>query len=257
MQELQDRVAVVTGSASGIGLGIATAFVDAGMKVVMADLDERRLGREADTLGSERVETVVCDVSDPDSVARLADAALERFGTVHVLCNNAGILRSGLAWELPLADWEAVIGVNLFGAVHGIRTFVPLMLASGDEGHVVNVGSMASVVPVAGIGPYNVAKHGVLALTDTLAKDFRRVDAPIGVTLVMPGRVVTRLGRPIEAPDLEAPPADAPPDPDVLPADEVGRQVVAAIRENRRYLFTHTGSAADAERRFGRITSPS
>ena len=253
MRELQDRVAVVTGSASGIGLGIATAFADAGMKVVMADLDEKRLTREVAALDPDRVEAVVCDVSDPDAVARLADATLARFGAVHVLCNNAGILRSGPVWELPLSDWEAVFRVNLFGVLHGIRTFVPLMLASGEEGHVVNVGSMASVVPVAGIGPYNVAKHGVLALTDTLAKDLRRAEAPIGVTLVMPGRVITRLGRPMEAPDLEPPPADQAAEPGVLPSDEIGRQVVVAVRENRRYLFTHPERIADAEARFARI----
>src|SRR5262245_12333295 len=160
MRELRDRIAVVTGAASGIGLGIAQAFAAEGMRLMLADVDGDRLGREVEALRAQGVDAhgTVTDVSDADAVDRLAQATLDRFGTVHVVCNNAGVIRPGRTWELPLADWELVLRVNLLGVVHGVRQFVPIMLASGHEGHVVNVASMAAVVPVPGIGPYNASK---------------------------------------------------------------------------------------------------
>jgi NAD(P)-dependent dehydrogenase (short-subunit alcohol dehydrogenase family) len=250
MEQLRDRVAVVTGAASGIGLGIARAFVAEGARVVLADVDETRLDREAAALGTQVAEAVVCDVADPQAVERLAEATTRRFGAVHVVCNNAGIIRAGRSWELPLADWQAVLSVNLLGVVHGIRTFVPLLLESGTEGHVVNVASMAAVTPVPGIAPYNVAKHGVLALSETLDMELRAAGAPIGVTVVMPGRVPTRLGRP----------ADDPGEPDegepgTLPAATIGRMVVDAVRDGRTFLFTHPERVPDVEARFARITA--
>jgi NAD(P)-dependent dehydrogenase (short-subunit alcohol dehydrogenase family) len=252
MQELRERVAVVTGAASGIGLGIATAFVAEGMRVVMADVDEARLEREVAALGSDAVEGVVCDVGDAAAVERLADETLRRFGAVHVICNNAGIIRSGRSWELSLADWNAVLRVNLLGVVHGVRTFVPRLLVSGTEGHVVNVASMAAVVPVPGIAPYNVAKHGVLALSDTLRMELRDCGSPIGVSVVMPGRVPSRLGRAADGPDE---PISRAAEPGVLPASAVGRIVVDAIRNDRMYVFTHPERIADVESRFARITA--
>jgi NAD(P)-dependent dehydrogenase (short-subunit alcohol dehydrogenase family) len=169
------------------------------------------------------------------------------------VCNNAGIIRLGRTWELPLADWEAVLRVNLLGVVHGVRTFVPLLLAGGEAGHVVNVASMAAVVPVAGIGPYNVAKHGVLALSEVLQAELVAAGAPIGVTVVMPGRVRTRLGAPPEAPDPE--PVQVPPlQPGEIDPAEVGAQVVEAMRSNRLYLFTQPDRVAEAVARFARIT---
>jgi NAD(P)-dependent dehydrogenase (short-subunit alcohol dehydrogenase family) len=252
MQQLNDRIGVVTGAASGIGLGIAHAFANAGMKVVMSDVDQTRLAREVAAVGEHRAMGVVCDVADPDAVEALADRAQERFGPVDVVCNNAGIIRGGSVWELPLADWEAVLNVNLKGVLHGVRTFVPRMLAAGTEAHMVNVASMAAVVPVAGIGPYNVAKHGVLALSDTLAIELAAAGAPIGVTVVMPGRVPSRLGKPVEAPDEPEPTTL---DPDMLAADDVGHMVVEAILHDRRYLFTHPERIPEVERRFARITA--
>jgi NAD(P)-dependent dehydrogenase (short-subunit alcohol dehydrogenase family) len=252
MRELRGRVAVVTGAASGIGLGIATAFVAAGMQVVMADLDHARLDREVASFDSDAVAGAVCDVSDASAVERLADETLRRFGAVHVICNNAGIIRSGRTWEIPLADWNAVLSVNLLGVVHGVHTFVPLLLKSGDEGHVVNVASMAAVVPVAGIAPYNVAKHGVLALSDTLRMELRDAGAPIGVSVVMPGRVPSRLGRGPEDP-YEPEPDSA--EPGLLPAAQVGRIVVDAVQTDRMYVFTHPERVAEVESRFARITA--
>ena len=257
---------MVTGAAGGIGLGITRALAAEGARLVLADVDGRTLERRAATMrdGGAEVEPVVTDVADAADVDALARAALARFGAVHVIVNNAGIIRPGRTWELPLADWERVIQVNLLGVVHGVRTFVPLLLAAagrGEEGHIVNVASMAAVLPVPGIGPYNVAKHGVLALSETLEAELAATGAPVGVTVVMPGRVRTGLGRPpsagVDDGDNSAddgPPAEPEPEPGVLEPDEVGRQVVAAVRAGRLHLFTHPERIPEVEARFARIT---
>lgn len=254
MKKLEDRVAVVTGSASGIGLGIVEAFVGAGMRVMLADVDERGLERETARLreAGAIVGAVPTDVGDPASVDALAEATLAMFGEVHVICNNAGIVRPGRTWELSLEDWHDVLRVNLFGVIHGVRRFVPELLSSGDEGHVVNVASMAAVVPVPGIGPYNVSKHGVLALSEALQAELAAESVPVGVTVVMPGRVRTNLGRPSDALDEDV--ASVPLEPGVIEASDVGRQVVAAVRANRLHLFTHPDRLAEVRARFDRIT---
>ncbi len=241
----------MTGAAGGIGLGLAEAFLDRGMHVMLADIaaeplraQERRLLGEGGSVAS-----VVVDVSDPVQVDGLAAAVLSRFGDVHVVCNNAGVIRAGRTWELALADWRAVLDVNLYGVVHGIRTFVPLLLASGHEGHIVNMASMAAVMPVPGIAPYNVSKHGVLALSETLHDELQGAGAAIGVTVVMPGRVPTRLGSPADAPGPLPAPA-----PGELAPRAVGELVVEAVRVGRLHLFTHPERVGDAVARFARIT---
>jgi NAD(P)-dependent dehydrogenase (short-subunit alcohol dehydrogenase family) len=257
VRELKDRVAVVTGAASGIGLGIVDACVAAGMKVMLADVDAGRLETQRARLeaGGAEVAAMIVDVGDGAQVESLAGAVVSRFGAVHVVCNNAGIVRRGRTWELSVADWDAVMRVNLMGVVHGVRSFVPRLLAQGDEGHVVNMASMSAVVPVLEISPYNVSKAGVLALSDILKAELAAIEAPIGVTVVMPGRVRTRLGM---TPDD---PGDGPPDDvllqpgvQVLDPANVGRQVVDAIVADQLYLFTHPGRVADAVARFARIT---
>jgi NAD(P)-dependent dehydrogenase (short-subunit alcohol dehydrogenase family) len=252
MKVLRGRVAVVTGAASGIGLGIASAFADEGLHLVLADIDRQRLEQEAERLRSSgsQVEAVVTDVGDPDAVQALAETTMRRFGAVHLICNNAGILRHGRVWELSLSDWEAVLRVDLLGVIYGIRTFVPLLLASGEEGHVINVASMASVVPVPGIGPYNVSKHGVLALSETLQAELVQMGASVGVSVVMPGRVATRIGQ------GQGNSALVPTEPGVIEPDEVGRQVVQAVRHDRLYVFTHPERIAEARARFAGITDP-
>jgi NAD(P)-dependent dehydrogenase (short-subunit alcohol dehydrogenase family) len=249
-------VAVVTGAASGIGLGIAEAFAAEGMRLVLADVDRDRLEREAERLrstGSE-VAAVVTDVGDAAAVQALANGTMARFGAVHVVCNNAGIIRPGRTWELPLEDWDAVLRVNLLGVVHGVHSFVPLLLASGEEGHVVNVASMAAVVPVPGIGPYNVSKHGVLALSEVLHAELQAAGAPVGVSIVMPGRVRSRLGRPPGSPDAAEP--SGPTEPGVIEPAEVGRHVVDAVRHGRLHVFTHPDRVEEVRARFARITGP-
>ncbi|MGD9797675.1 MAG: SDR family NAD(P)-dependent oxidoreductase [Acidimicrobiia bacterium] len=255
VRELRGRVAVVTGGASGIGLGIAEALLAAGAKVVLADLDTERLLAERARLASDGgdVVAVVTDVGDPDQVEALAEATIEAFGDVHVICNNAGVVRPGRSWELPLDDWDLVLGVNLLGVVHGVRSFVPRLLAAGHEGHVVNVASMAAVTPVPGIGPYNVSKHGVLALSETLHAELVAAGAPIGVTVVMPGRVRSRLGQAPGQPDPAPTAAPPAPEPGVLEPADVGARVLDAIRDGRLHLFTHPERRADVAARFGRI----
>jgi NAD(P)-dependent dehydrogenase (short-subunit alcohol dehydrogenase family) len=189
MRQLEGRTAVVTGAAGGIGLAIVEAFVAEGMHVVMADMDQQRLGAEATRLRDEGadVHAVTVDVRDPDAVDRVGRAAVERFGQLNVAVNNAGIVTTGTSWELPLDDWHRVIDVDLWGVIHGIRSFVPRILASGEDGHVVNTASMAAVRPIPRLGPYTAAKHGVLGLSDVLRAELEAVGAPVGVSVVMPG----------------------------------------------------------------------
>jgi NAD(P)-dependent dehydrogenase (short-subunit alcohol dehydrogenase family) len=229
MEQLSGRTAIVTGAASGIGLAITEAFIAEGMRVVMADVDEDGLRAQASRLGNEggEVYAVAADVRDPDAVDRLGRVAVERFGGLHVAVNNAGIVKTGNSWELSLQDWHRVIDVDLWGVIHGIRTFVPLILASGQEGHVVNTASMAAVYAPAQLGPYTVAKHGVLGLSDVLRAELEAIQAPVGVSVVMPGLIKTGMN-----------PAGS------VSASVVAANVVDAIRKSRAYVFTddhHTG----------------
>ena len=255
MRELAGRVAVVTGAASGIGLGIVEAMAGEKMKVMLADIDEARLMQERDRLAAQGAEVaaMVVDVGNAAQVDALADTVMSRFGTVHVVCNNAGIIRPGLTWELPLDDWEATLRVNLLGVVHGVRAFVPRLLAMRGEGHVVNVASMAAVAPRPGNGAYNASKHGVLALSEDLQAELVGIEAPIGVTVVMPGRVRTRLGRPL-SPD-PSPPNDPPLEPGEIEPSQVGTLVIDAIRSNQLHLFTHPERLSEVVARFARITN--
>jgi NAD(P)-dependent dehydrogenase (short-subunit alcohol dehydrogenase family) len=194
MQELTGRVAVVTGAASGIGLATATRFAEEGMKVVLADIEEPAL--EAAVIGlksaGHEVVGVPTDVSDWEAVQALAQAAVDAFGAVHVLHNNAGVVVSGPLEELSLADWEWVLGVDLWSVIYGIKAFLPLIRQSG-EGHVINTASTAGLQSTAAIGPYNVAKFGVVALTETLRLELDAEDAGISASVLCPGAINTRI----------------------------------------------------------------
>jgi NAD(P)-dependent dehydrogenase (short-subunit alcohol dehydrogenase family) len=235
VQDFRDRVAVVTGAASGIGLALVEAFVAEGMRVVMADINETALTTESQRIG-DAVVPVVVDVSDQGAVERAAQLAIEAFGALHVAVNNAGIVNGGNSWELSLEDWHRVIDTNLWGVIHGVRAFVPLILASGEEGHVVNTSSMAAVLAHPGIGPYTVAKHGVLGLSDVLRAELIAKDAPVGVSVVMPGMIRTGMN-PVG----------------LVEPTSVARNVLDAIRRGRPYVFTDDHSTREVEARLTAI----
>ncbi len=246
MQDLPGKVAVVTGAASGIGAAMAEAFVGQGMAVVLADVDEERLAEVEHGLAQRGgdVRAVRCDTSVEADVQSLAAATLERHGRVHVLCNNAGIGGLGDAWSAPMDLWERVVGVNLFGVVHGIRAFLPTMTAQG-EGHIVNTASMAGLIAMPGAAPYNATKHAVVALSEGLYVEMQATATGIGVTVLCPGWVRTRLVA-NETGTAETPMAvmigevarHGVEDEGIEPA-EVADQVVAAIRADRFWVLTH------------------
>src|ERR687897_13295 len=213
MERLEGRVAVVTGAGSGIGRALARRAADEGMRVVIADVEVSALeeaAAEVETAGAEII-VAPTDVSRPDQVDALAGLVYERFGAVHLLCNNAGVLQGGITWQRELSDWEWVLGVNVWGVLHGIRAFVPRMLEGGDEGHVVNTSSLAGLITGAYSAPYITSKFAVLALTKCLAHDLQAQGAPIGVSVLVPGIVDTKIAystrnRPDEPPsEAQAP----------------------------------------------------
>lgn len=190
MQVLTGKVAVVTGGASGIGRAMASRFVAEGMHVVIADIEDEPLAATAAEIGALGVHT---DVTDHDSVAALADLTMERFGAVHVVCNNAGVGGGGLIKDLTLKDWKWVVDVNLWGVVHGLTSFLPHLLANRDGGHVVNTASVAGLVAGPGIGPYNAAKAGVVSISETLRAELAAEGSPVRVSVLCPGYVRTNI----------------------------------------------------------------
>jgi NAD(P)-dependent dehydrogenase (short-subunit alcohol dehydrogenase family) len=238
MEQLQGRTAVVTGAASGIGLSVVEAFAAEGMHIVMADIDEERLRQGAARLREEGAEVVAVpvDVRDPEAVERVGAVAIEKFGKLHVAVNNAGVVNGGYSWEIPLEDWHRVIDIDLWGVIHGIRSFVPRILASGEEGHVVNTASMASVLSLGRLAPYTVAKHGVLGLSDVLRAEFATLDAPVGVSVVMPGMIKTGMN-PVGT----------------VSSATVAANVLHAIRHGRNYVFTDDHSTEEVEERLHAI----
>ncbi|MEO6492320.1 MAG: SDR family NAD(P)-dependent oxidoreductase, partial [Ilumatobacteraceae bacterium] len=194
MESLQGKVAVVTGAGSGIGKAMAERFVAEGMQVVLADLDEIRL-RSVEAQLTESggdVFPVAVDTALEESVQALAQKALDRYGAAHVLCNNAGVVGTGDPWTGPMSVWEWVVGINLYGVIHGIRAFLPIMTEQG-EGHIVNTASMAGLVAMPGAAPYNVTKHGVVALSEGLFIELKSAGSPVSVSVLCPGFVRTEL----------------------------------------------------------------
>lgn len=262
MEDLEGKVAVVTGGASGIGRAVATQLAGAGMHVVVADIQQDALDDTVSQLAGagHRAIGVRADVSDGASVQALADAAMAEFGAVHVVHNNAGVGVGGPIWTHTERDWEWVLGVNLWGVIHGIRVFVPLMLEQGGPAHVVNTASMAGLISVPYLGAYNVSKHGVVTLSETLHRDLRLAGSEIGVSVLCPGLVMTNIfesqrNRPEELTDegassglsalLEgADDSRATEDAigsfgQILSPQEVGAAVVDAVRDDRFYILTH------------------
>ncbi len=194
MREFRDRVAVVTGGASGIGRALADRFAAAGMKIVLADVEEPALASAVAELEAAGTETlgVVTDVTQAESVDALAKQTVERFGAVHVVCNNAGVFAGGLSWECSLADYEWVLGVNVWGVIHGVRSFVPILIEQATESHIVNTASMAALTAMPLAAAYHMSKHAVLALSESLHKELAA--QKIGVSVLCPELVATNIG---------------------------------------------------------------
>ncbi len=197
MKDLRDKVAVVTGAASGIGRALAERLGSEGMKVVLADLEAGALQQAAQELEKSGVEVlpVVTDVAKAEQVQALADQALSAFGKVHVVCNNAGVLVGGLSWEAPLEDYEWVMGVNVWGVIHGIRTFVPILLKQDEPGYVINTASMAALTSMPYSGIYFMTKHAVMSLSETLYHELTLRGAKVGVSVVCPEVVATNIDK--------------------------------------------------------------
>jgi NAD(P)-dependent dehydrogenase (short-subunit alcohol dehydrogenase family) len=265
MEQLEDRVAVVTGGGSGIGRAVATQLAGAGMQVVVADIQQDALDATVADLvaAGHRAIGVRTDVSDGDSVDALAEATVAEFGAVHVVHNNAGVGVGGPVWTHTERDWQWVLGVNLWGVIHGIRAFVPRMLAQGGPAHVVNTASMAGLISVPYLGAYNVSKHGVVTLSETLHRDLHLAGADIGVSVLCPGLVMTNIfesqrNRPEQLADgagssglsaLLDGAGDSSATEDaigafgqILSPDEVAAAVVDAVRQDRFYILTHPES---------------
>lgn len=256
MKDFVGKVAVVTGAASGIGLALSHRFAKAGMKVVLADVEPAALDKAAAEVAATGAQTLAVrtDVADPVAVEHLAARTVEAFGAAHVLCNNAGVAVSGPAWMHTMADWQWVLGVNLWGVIHGVRTFVPLMLSQNSEAHIVNTASIAGLTCAPGIAVYNVSKHGVVALSESLHHELEMMGSPVKVSVLCPGFVDTRILD--SARNRPAPLADAaPPSPGTSETEQAVRQLVAAglapsevaervfeaIRDQRFYVLPSSG----------------
>jgi NAD(P)-dependent dehydrogenase (short-subunit alcohol dehydrogenase family) len=251
------KVAVITGAASGFGRAFADHGAALGMKLVLADVDEAALARAVDELRAAHVEAigVRTDVSRGDEVEALAQAALDAFGRVHLLFNNAGVGALGHLWECSANDWAWVFGVNVLGVAHGVRVFTPIMLRQNEPAHIVNTASVAGLVSAPAMGIYNASKHAVVALTETLYHDLRNTGAPVGCSLLCPAYVPTGIAdsaraRPAELRD------DAPPSASRLAAD---RQLQRAVQSGRKSAADIAKLAFDAVRdgRFYVLTHPS
>ena len=258
MQELSGRVAVVTGAASGIGRALAQRFVDEGMQVALADVETDALERARKELAeSGDVIAVPTDVSQADAVQALAEAALDTFGGVHVVCNNAGVWAGGLSWEAPVSDYEWLLGVNTWGVIHGIRTFVPILLRQGEPGWVVNTVSMAGLTAAPLSAAYFMSKHAALAISESLYHELSTREEPVGVSVLCPEVIKTAIGRADRnrPPHLKRGADEENPSHDVVEAvlrqatsegmdpARMAERVVQGMAEGRFYLLSEEGGS--------------
>jgi NAD(P)-dependent dehydrogenase (short-subunit alcohol dehydrogenase family) len=264
MKEFKDKVAVITGAAGGIGFGLAERCAQEGMKVVLVDIDEKylrkRTARKMEKIGANFI-TVVTDVSKASDMEALAERTLEEYGAVHILVNNAAIPHTKYAWNYSLKDWEWQIGVNLWGVIHGIRVFVPIMLKQDTEGHIVNTASMEGLISGSGPGGtiYGLCKHAIVSLTETLRTDFELKGSKLKASVLCPGFVLTRIfqgdiHRPKEfendpgsiiedtrAEDYTASfvEEDVLTQSPMMKPEEVAEITFQAIRDEKLYILTH------------------
>jgi NAD(P)-dependent dehydrogenase (short-subunit alcohol dehydrogenase family) len=259
MKNFKDKVAVITGAASGIGLGLAERCVKERMKVVISDIDEKRLNRLERKLkrAGAQVISILTDVSKLNEVKNLAEKTLEAFGGVNILFNNAGIAIPNRVWEYGIDEWEQVLGVNLWGVIYGVRTFIPIMIKQGDECHIVNTSSIEGVIS-SGVGgaTYGVCKHSLVHITERLALELEEFGPNVNVSVLCPGFVKTNIflsaldrvseerRREILDPELRTEDRQKEVDrlmeesPIMLP-DEVADIVFEGIKKEKLYIFTH------------------
>jgi len=263
VDSFQGRAAVITGGASGIGFATAQEFAHRGARLMLADINEAALQEAVSTLRDDGVDVhgVVCDTRKLDDVGALADEAFRVFDQVHVVFNNAGIAYAGSIAETSHDDWRFVIDVDLWGPIHGVEAFLPRLIAQQEDSHIVFTSSFAGLIPNVGLGPYCVAKYGVVALAETLSREVRANG--IGVSVLCPMIVDTGLmanSQAVRSADYgpgspDEPPQDLPSaatDPEVR-ADDVARLTADAILANRLYIVPHQAARASIQRRFERI----
>lgn len=268
MQELAGKTAFVTGGASGIGLALGRVFAEAGMRVMLADIETVALADAVKSLHNSgpEVRGIHCDVTDPASVEGAAKASFDAFGNIHVVCNNAGVAAGGGIDDISLDSWRWVLDVNLMGVVHGVSTFVPHMRAHGEGGHIVNTASMAGMHAGLGFSPYTASKYAVVGLTEGLVPQLRPFG--IGVSVLCPGFVRTRIGesgrnRPEQYGATQTPDPASPIGMLVaqiaeliqsgIDPSDVAARVLAAIRADELYVFTHPEMRTEVEERFATI----
>lgn len=255
------HVAVITGGASGIGLAVAEQLIERGMRVVLADIDEPKLRNVEARLTESGADVtgIICDTADESSVTDLAEAVLDKYGAAHLLFNNAGIAGVGDAWTGDMSLWHRVVGINLYGVVHGIRSFLPIMTEQG-LGHIVNTASIAGLIAVPGLGPYNATKHGVVAISEGLFIELGVTESPVGVSVLCPGFVKTELM------DHEPSSVESPVGALVgaalvegveggIPAADVATAVVGAVDDRRFWILTHDDSRQPPIERMQRAAS--
>jgi NAD(P)-dependent dehydrogenase (short-subunit alcohol dehydrogenase family) len=268
MRELAGKTAFVTGGASGIGLALGRAFAEAGMNVVLADIERDALAAAVQGLHNfgSHLRGVVCDVSERASLERAANEAHDAFGKVHVVCNNAGVAGGGGIDDIPADDWRWVLDVNLMGVLYGISTFLPHIRAHGEGGHFVNTASMAGMISGLGFGPYSASKFAVVAMSEALATQLKPLG--IGVSILCPGFVRTRIDESARnRPPRYGPARVLDPQSPIammtaqiaelvrtgLDPAKLAERVLAAIREDELYIFTHPEMRPELEARFAAI----
>jgi NAD(P)-dependent dehydrogenase (short-subunit alcohol dehydrogenase family) len=249
MKSLKGKVAAVTGAASGLGRAMALAFADEGMDLALADVEDLAAVEKEIRARGVRAFAMRVDVSRGDEVDRFCSETISHLQKIHVVCNNAGVSPLGAVWESSAADWQWILGVNLWGVIHGVRAFTPHLLAQ-DEGHIVNTASVAGLISPPGMGAYNVTKHAVVALSETLHQDLRERGSAVGVSVLCPAYVPTgiaesernrpaELRNPVEQTSARHEMLKKAVASGKLSAADVARAVVAAVKEERFYVLTH------------------